>query len=47
MHTLSKLAVSAVMIRGRHRGLPVALDRAVLMPSEFLTTDSTGPPPED
>lgn len=24
------------MLRGRHRGLPVALDRAVLMPSEFL-----------
>lgn len=36
MHTLSKLIVCAVMLRGRHRGLPVALDRAVLMPSEFL-----------
>lgn len=23
------------MIRGRHRGLPVAIDRAVLLPSEF------------
>ena len=47
MHTLSKLVVSAVMIRGRHRGLPVALDWAVLMPSEFLTADSMEPPPED
>ena len=23
------------MIRGRHRGLPVAIDRAVILPSEF------------
>ena len=48
MHTLSKLVISVVMLRGRHRGLPVALDRAVLMPSEFLTTRSPGaggPPP--
>lgn len=36
MHTLSRLIIIAVMLRGRHRGLPVALDRAVLMPSEFL-----------
>ncbi|OJT12976.1 hypothetical protein TRAPUB_10453 [Trametes pubescens] len=36
MHALSKLIVCAVMLRGRHRGLPVALDRAVLMPREFL-----------
>ncbi len=48
MHTLSKLVISVVMLRGRHRGLPVALDRAVLMPSEFLITRVTGaPPPED
>jgi len=32
---LSKLIVCAVMLRGRHRGLPVAIDRAVLLPSEF------------
>ena len=38
MHTLSKLIVCLVMLRGRHRGLPVALDRAVLLPSEFLAT---------
>ncbi|KAH9932738.1 TrkH-domain-containing protein [Epithele typhae] len=43
MHVLSKLVVCAVMIRGRHRGLPVALDRAVLFPSDFLPTRATGP----
>ncbi|KAF7362270.1 Potassium transport protein [Mycena venus] len=32
---LSKLIVCLVMIRGRHRGLPVAIDRAVLLPMEF------------
>jgi Trk-type K+ transport system membrane component len=33
-HTLSKLVLCVVMIRGRHRGLPVALDKAVLLPHE-------------
>ena len=33
---LSKLILCAVMIRGRHRGLPVAIDRAVLLPGEGL-----------
>ncbi|EMC99077.1 hypothetical protein BAUCODRAFT_389945 [Baudoinia panamericana UAMH 10762] len=33
-HTLSKLILCAVMLRGRHRGLPVAIDRAVLLPGE-------------
>lgn len=32
---LSKLIVCAVMLRGRHRGLPVAIDRAVMLPKEF------------
>ncbi|KAI0036137.1 cation transport protein-domain-containing protein [Vararia minispora EC-137] len=32
---LSKLVVCAVMLRGRHRGLPVAIDRAVVLPFEF------------
>ncbi|KAI2615979.1 TrkH-domain-containing protein [Hypoxylon sp. NC1633] len=32
----SKLVLCAVMIRGRHRGLPVALDRAVRLPSDDL-----------
>lgn len=35
-HTVSKLILTAVMLRGRHRGLPVALDRAVLLPGEAL-----------
>ncbi|KAI6090381.1 potassium transport protein TRK1/TRK2 [Hypoxylon rubiginosum] len=33
---LGKLVVLAMMIRGRHRGLPYGLDRAVLLPSEHL-----------
>jgi potassium uptake Trk family protein len=33
---LSKLIIIAMMIRGRHRGLPYALDRAILLPSEKL-----------
>lgn len=35
-HKLSKLILCAVMLRGRHRGLPVAIDRAVLLPGEHL-----------
>lgn len=33
---ISKLVIVAMMIRGRHRGLPYALDRAILLPSENL-----------
>ena len=29
---LSKLVIIVVMIRGRHRGLPAAIDRAVMLP---------------
>lgn len=36
MSTLSKLIICAVMLRGRHRGLPVALDRAIVFPTEFV-----------
>ncbi|OQO11850.1 hypothetical protein B0A48_03577 [Cryoendolithus antarcticus] len=32
--TGSKLILCVVMLRGRHRGLPVAIDRAVLLPGE-------------
>ncbi|KAI0343670.1 hypothetical protein BDW22DRAFT_1356171 [Trametopsis cervina] len=35
LRPLSKLIVCAVMLRGRHRGLPVAIDRAVILPFEF------------
>ena len=31
-HKASKLILCAVMLRGRHRGLPVAIDRAVRLP---------------
>ncbi|RXK41787.1 hypothetical protein M231_01022 [Tremella mesenterica] len=37
--TLSKLVVIAVMLRGRHRGLPVAIDRAVMLPKDFTEQD--------
>ncbi|CAK5281873.1 unnamed protein product [Mycena citricolor] len=37
---LSKLIVCFVMIRGRHRGLPVAIDRAVMLPFEFAGKDA-------
>ena len=33
-HTGSKLVLCAVMLRGRHRGLPVAIDKAVLLPQD-------------
>ena len=33
---ISKLIIIAMMIRGRHRGLPYELDRAILLPSEGL-----------
>ncbi|KAH8200399.1 hypothetical protein TruAng_005428 [Truncatella angustata] len=36
LYTGSKLVLCFVMLRGRHRGLPVALDRAVRLPGEEL-----------
>ncbi|KAJ5259256.1 hypothetical protein N7478_012237 [Penicillium angulare] len=35
-HPISKLILAAVALRGRHRGLPVAIDKAVMLPSESL-----------
>ena len=35
------------MLRGRHRGLPVALDRAVLLPHEFKKVTSSAGLGED
>lgn len=35
-HVISKLVILAMQIRGRHRGLPYSLDRAILLPSESL-----------
>lgn len=39
MRTLSKLVICGVMLRGRHRGLPVAIDRAVMIPRDFTASD--------
>jgi Trk-type K+ transport system membrane component len=33
--TISKVLICSTMIRGRHRGLPVAIDKAVLLPGEI------------
>lgn len=33
---VSKVVIMAMMVRGRHRGLPYALDRAILLPSDSL-----------
>ncbi|KAG2366187.1 cation transport protein-domain-containing protein [Suillus spraguei] len=42
---LSKLIICLVMLRGRHRGLPVAIDRAIMFPSEFRNTNDEPPVP--
>lgn len=34
--TLSKLILMVVMLRGRHRGLPLAIDRSILIPGQDL-----------
>ncbi|KAF2706058.1 TrkH-domain-containing protein [Pleomassaria siparia CBS 279.74] len=39
MYTGSKIVMILVMLRGRHRGLPVALDRAVRLPGKKLAED--------
>ncbi|KAI2465755.1 TrkH-domain-containing protein [Annulohypoxylon bovei var. microspora] len=39
MFTGSKVVMILVMLRGRHRGLPVALDRAVRLPGNKLAQD--------
>ena len=39
LRKLSKLVLCAVMLRGRHRGLPVAIDRAVMLPKDFTAAD--------
>ncbi|KAH8087810.1 cation transport protein-domain-containing protein [Cristinia sonorae] len=35
LRPLSKIIVCLVMLRGRHRGLPVAIDRAIMLPVEY------------
>lgn len=38
-NAFSKLVICAMMIRGRHRGLPVRLDRAIILPSDTFSLD--------
>lgn len=40
MSVLSKLVTIAVMIRGRHRNLPNAIDRAVMLPRDIARHDT-------
>ncbi|KAM0328678.1 hypothetical protein ACHAQA_005090 [Verticillium albo-atrum] len=35
----SKVVICAMMIRGRHRGLPYALDRAITLPADHTASD--------
>jgi len=41
-NVFSKLIICAMMIRGRHRGLPYALDRAITLPNERREDNKTG-----
>ncbi|ROT34443.1 potassium transporter [Sodiomyces alkalinus F11] len=43
----SKLVICALMIRGRHRWLPYALDRAVMLPTERARHGSDSQHPDD
>ncbi|KAJ0332222.1 hypothetical protein COL5a_001928 [Colletotrichum fioriniae] len=38
--TFSKLVICAMMTRGRHRGLPYSVDRAIMLPSEEGSSQS-------
>ncbi|KAH8101386.1 TrkH-domain-containing protein [Cristinia sonorae] len=40
---LSKLVVIVIMLRGRHRGLPVAIDRAILLPEDMVPVNPMSP----
>lgn len=44
---LSKLVICAVILRGRHRSLPVAIDRAILLPSDLEHNDGRDEIPAD
>ena len=33
--TFGKVVICAMMLRGRHRGLPYAIDRAIVLPKEY------------
>jgi len=40
-NTFSKIVICIMMIRGRHRGLPYRLDRAIMLPDEHLLDGET------
>jgi hypothetical protein len=40
MSNVSKLILCTVMLRGRHSGLPVAIDRAIVFPTKFSRRES-------
>ncbi|EJU04228.1 hypothetical protein DACRYDRAFT_114599 [Dacryopinax primogenitus] len=44
---LSKVVLCLVMLRGRHRGLPLAIDRAVVLPWEFEQKKEDEQPEQD
>ncbi|EIT72717.1 Na+/K+ transporter [Aspergillus oryzae 100-8] len=35
-YSLSKVVLRAAMLRGRHRSLPVAIDKAIVLPGDYL-----------
>jgi potassium uptake Trk family protein len=41
--TFSKIVICIMMIRGRHRGLPYEIDRAIMLPDERLLEDNDEP----
>ncbi|KAL1801178.1 hypothetical protein ACET3X_001520 [Alternaria dauci] len=41
-NTFGKVVICAMMLRGRHRGLPYALDRAINLPHDLITDDNEG-----
>jgi len=43
LYTGSKVVLCAVMLRGRHRGLPMSLDRAIMLPHEFDKKEENPP----
>ena len=43
-NVISKLVIIAMQLRGRHRGLPYSLDRAILLPTEHQHHDESEDP---
>ena len=41
-NTFGKVVICAMMLRGRHRGLPYALDRAINLPHDLITDGNEG-----